>query len=460
MPNKETNITDQDIIEELEPQDKYQTKKIPSIQVVDADPEPRRETPVEREQVEQENSEPTLNSSDSSTHTETQPEPPRRPQGAHVVRADAVQAEEVPTIPIGSLQTISTLEPEVSVHSVASMRAISMPSPLVVQPSEYRHGVNEWMEIWRDGIRLNYVRLSVMPVILGSALAWTQSITTATPLGHFDLIHFILAIIAVAILQIGAHLINDYYDYQRGIDTSNALGPGGIIQQGLVKPTRILIIGLTLLGIGAILGLVTALAGGPLVCLFGFIVVLSAYFFSATKRSLSSLGLGELIGFGVFGLLPVMGAYMIQTGGKLTSTAFYYSLPLGFLAAGVIYANNMRDIEGDSHVGKKTLVSLIGLRWSRIAYSVLMLIPYLIVVLLGFPHGHPHFILLALWTLPTLVIAITGVMRTEISAGFHDVMRQSLKIFTLFTVLLIIGLIISALIPVAPLLPAHLIPLK
>ncbi|GCE19012.1 hypothetical protein KDK_28120 [Dictyobacter kobayashii] len=218
-------------------------------------------------------------------------------------------------------------------------------------------------------------------------------------------------------------------------------------------------IGLAVLAIGSVLGLITSLAGGPIVCLFGLIMVLCAYFFSATRRSLSSLGLGELVGFIVFGLLPVMGAYMIQTGGHLAATAFNYSLPLGFLAAGTIYANNMRDIEGDSHVGKKTLVTILGLHWSRIGYIVLMVLAYLIVLLLGVPHGHPHYVLLALWTLPTLAVAISGVLRTEISAGFHDVMRQSMKIFISFTILLIIGLIISALIPVLPKLPEHLLTL-
>src|SRR5690242_13294283 len=54
---------------------------------------------------------------------------------SHIVRADSVQAEEVPTIPLGSLQTISTLEPEVAVRSTASTRSVRLPTPLVVQPS-------------------------------------------------------------------------------------------------------------------------------------------------------------------------------------------------------------------------------------------------------------------------------------------------------------------------------------
>ncbi|GLV58309.1 hypothetical protein KDH_51420 [Dictyobacter sp. S3.2.2.5] len=485
MENIERNATHQDLAPEVEPQDQANH----AIQVVDADPR-REETAQPETQEEQAGTiedesavaedetetvkdesevaegepevaegEPETVEEDSEPEVVPEAKPTKKKQSAQIVPADRVQAEEVPTIPIGSLQTISTLEPEVSVHSVASMRAVGMPAPLVVQPSEYRRGIGEWLDIWRDGIRLNYLPLSLMPILLGTALAWTQTVTPDKPLGHLDIVHFAMALVAAVILQIGANLINDYYDHQHGVDASNALGPGGLIQQGLIKPIRVLTIGLIVLGIGAVLGLIASLAGGPLTCLFGLIIVLCAYFFSATKRSLSSLGLGELVGFIAFGLLPVMGAYMIQTGGHLVATTFYYSLALGFLAAAIIYANDMRDIEGDSHVGRKTLTTMIGLRWSRIAYIVLMVLAYVVVLLLGVPHGHNHFVLLALWTLPTLAVAISGVLRTEISAGFHDVMRQSMKILVMFTILLIVGLVIAAFIPVVPKLPAHLISL-
>src|SRR5579875_3540904 len=126
-----------------------------------------------------------------------------------------------------------------------------------------------------------------MPVLLGSILAWTQSISLQAPFGHFHPLRFIAVIIVVCLLQTGANLINDYYDYLNGVDTANVFGPGGLI----------------VLGVGTVLGLLVAIAGGPLVYLFGLIGVLCAYFYSATARSLSSLALGELVGFLVFGPL-------------------------------------------------------------------------------------------------------------------------------------------------------------
>lgn len=377
----------------------------------------------------------------------------------YVVTADSVQAEEVPTIPLGSLETINALHPEVSVRSVASTRSVNMPASLVVQPSEYRRSTGEWLQVWWDGIRPAYLLLPIIPVCVGSVVAWLQTVSTKTPFGHFHTTHFIGILLAIILIQIGANLVNDYYDYLRGVDTSNALGPGGLIQQGLSKPTQVLYGGLLALGLGAVIGIIVASAGGLLVYLLGVIGLLCAYFYSATSRSLSALALGELVGFFLFGPLITLGAYLVmaQTG-HIDRTVLAYSIPLGLLAVATIHANNMRDIEGDTHAIRHTLASILGLQWSRWLYIALILVAYLIIVIAAIPHGAPHFILLTLWTLPVLVVALSGAIRTDTPAGLHLVMRQTLKLETYFALFLIIALLITAFIPVIPNLPTHLLP--
>ena len=202
---------------------------------------------------------------------------PKIVSATQIVTADFVQAEEVPTIPIVSLQTISTLQPEVSVHSVASTQTVSLPTPLVIHPSEYRRSLREWVHIWLNGMRLKYLPLSLMPVLLGSVLAWVSTITANKPLGSFHVTPFLATIAMVCLLQIGAHLINDYYDFLHGVDRSNTLGPGGLINQGYVKPTRVLKMGLLLLALGTVIGLIVAINGGVLLYLFGLIAVLCAF---------------------------------------------------------------------------------------------------------------------------------------------------------------------------------------
>ncbi|MBV9615638.1 MAG: 1,4-dihydroxy-2-naphthoate octaprenyltransferase [Ktedonobacteraceae bacterium] len=407
-------------------------------------------------------SQPAAMSKGSEIHTQPEknasgPVRSRTTTSTRIVTADSVRAEEVPTIPIDSLESINALEPEVAVHSVSSTRSVRMPTPLVVQPSEYRRTTNEWLHVWVDGIRPSYLPLSFLPALLGTVLAWTQSVTPQAPFGHFHVVPFVAMLISLLFLQLGAHLVNDYYDYLRSIDTGNALGPGGLIQQGLVKPTHVLTFGLVLLGLGALLGLFVASAGGAVLYLFGLIGLLCAYFYSAPPRALSSLGLGELVAFLLFGPLITMGAYAVQAG-HIEYKALVYSLPLGLMAAAVIHLNNMRDIEGDMHAGKRTVASLIGIQLSRIWLLVLLLSAYTILIFLAVPHSGPHLILIALWTFPLLVLIISGVLRTDTPASIHMSMRQTLRLETYFTLLLVVALIVLALLPVLPHMPAHILP--
>lgn len=380
-----------------------------------------------------------------------------RKTGTHVVTAESVQAEEVPTIPLGSLQTISELQPEVSIRSVASTRAVSMPAPLVVQPAEYRRSLGEWIQIWWDGFRPPYLVLSLIPVVVGSTLAWTQSVSPQTPLGHFHFLLFIGTFAAVASLQIGANLVNDYYDYLKGIDTGNTLGAGGLIQQGLIKPTRVLSFGLTWLTLGVLLGAIVAFSGGWPIYLFGLAGLLCAYFYSATPRALSALALGELVSFIIFGPLITLGTYMVETG-RFDRTVLLYSIALGLLATTVIHLNNMRDAETDAQARKRTLASLFGLAWSRALSLILLLGAYVIIIALGLPRNAPHLVLITLWTLPTLAVVVTSVFRTDTPAGLHLAMRQALKLELTFGILLVLALVLSALWNVLPHLPSLVLP--
>ena len=376
---------------------------------------------------------------------------------SQMVTAESVQSEEVQMAHSGTQQTVSELQPKISVHSVATTRSIMQPLPLVAQPSENERRLGEWLSIWWEGIRPAYLLLSLLPVVLGSVVAWTQSVSLKTPRGTFHPVRFVITLAAVLLLQIGANLVNDYYDYLRGIDTSNTLGPGGLIQQGLIKPVRVLSFGLIALGLGALLGAFVAVSGGWLVIVFGLIGVLAAYFYSGEPKALTSLALGELVFFFIFGPLLTLGSYMVQTG-HLDRTVYIYSISLGILATAFIHLNNMRDTASDAPAGKLTLASLLGLRLSRTLYVVLVLGAYAPIVALGLPRHAPHLLLIVLWTLPTLVIAITTVLRTTSPASLHKAMLESLRLEIFFTILLIVALVVTAVLPILPHLPSIALP--
>src|SRR5436305_7978075 len=369
-----------------------------------------------------------------------------------MVTADSGQSGKVQVVHSDMQQTVSELQPKISTYSVDTTRTVMQPLPLVEQPSESERSLRECLSIWWEGIRPAYIALSLLPVVLGSVAAWTQSISPKTPHGNFHLIKFAITIIAVLLLQISAHLINDYYDYLRGSDTNNSLGPGGLIQQGLIKPVRVLVAGLIALGLGALLGALVAVSGGWLVTVFGLMGILGAYFYSGISKGLSSLALGEIVCFFIFGPLITIGSYIVQTG-HLDRIVYIYSISLGLLATAFIHLNNMRDAESDASAGKLTLASLLGLRLSRTLYVILVVGAYAPIVALGLPRHAPHALLIVLWTLPTLVIAITTVLRTTSPASLHKAMLESLRLETFFTILLIVALVVTAFLPVLPHLP-------
>ena len=374
-----------------------------------------------------------------------------------MVTADSVQSGKVPVVRAGTQQAVSELQPKITTYSVVPTSAVSQPLPLVEQPLESGRSWREWFSIWWEGIRPAYFVLSLSPVALGGVVAWTQSISPRTPRGTFHVFTFVLTVIAVLLLQTSAHLINDYYDYLRGIDTNNSLGPGGLIQQGIIKPARVLVVGLIALGLGALLGILAALSGGWLVIVFGLIGVLAAYFYSGIPKGLSSLALGEFVCFFIFGPLITIGTYTVQTG-HVDRIVYIYSISLGLLATAFIHLNNMRDTESDAPAGKLTLASLLGLRLSRTLYVILVVGAYAPVVALGLPRNAPHIVLIVLWTFPILVIAITTVLRTASPASLHTAMFETLKLEMFFTILLIVALIVNAYLPILIHLPWFALP--
>ncbi len=380
--------------------------------------------------------------SQESQHLETTTEPTRITTSTHIITAEAVQAEEIPTIPLESLETISSLQPEVAVHSVAATTVVSMPVPLVVQPYAYKRGLGEWLHIWWGGVRPAYLPLSLLPVLLGTTIAWTQTVIVHHLLGRLHVVHLLAALVAVALIHIGANLINDYYDYLRGIDTTNPFGPGGLIQQGLIRPATVLIGGLIALSLGAIVGLVLAFSTSPFLLILGLVGLCAAYFYSATLRSLSSMALGELVAFCIFGPLITLGAYTTQTA-HFSNVILPYGITLGLLTAAIIQINNMRDSEGDLHAKKRTIANLLSLPWNRAFAVLLLLLAYVPMTLLALPHNGPHLLLLVFWSLPALVLVISGILRTDSPAGLHATMRQAIALETTFTVLLIVALVIS-----------------
>ena len=316
---------------------------------------------------------------------------------------------------------------------VATPTRGGMPATLAEPPSL----VERWWLLLRPG----RFWLSLWPVILGAVIAWLGSSNGLSSVFHP--IRLVIFALVVLTLHAGANLLNEYYDVQRGADGARSPGSSGVLQKGLLLGETVQRAGLILLAAGSVGLLVVALvshAWGALV--LGAASVLLAYLYSATPYALGYWWLGELvIGF-VMGPAIVISSVQVQ-GAQVSSLAITFSLALGAFAAAVVLANNLRDVELDRAANKRTLATLLGPQVGRTLYLALVLLPYLFVAVVAFPHGRPHGILLVLLTISGLVVVISGILRAEAPAATNVVVRQTMRLHWRFSLCLLIGYLLS-----------------
>jgi len=235
-----------------------------------------------------------------------------------------------------------------------------------------------WIGIWLQASRAFTLGMPFMSVTVGSFLALYVG-------GSFSAVRYLTAAIAAMLLQAGANLINDYYDYVKGTDIDNwespdAFGPGLAIQQGLLTADQIRVGGLITLALGALLGLTLAYSCGWPVLLLGLIGVFGAYFYTASPISLAYHGLGDLMVFALMGPGYVLGAYYVQAF-RFPVAATLIGASMGLLCSSLLQVNNLRDIENDRRHGKWTLAALIGRRAAIIELISCDTLAYVLVLL-------------------------------------------------------------------------------
>ena len=226
--------------------------------------------------------------------------------------------------------------------------------------------------LWVEGARLRTLPLALAPIIAASG--------AASAMQAFNLPKTLLALAVALFLQIGVNYANDYSDGIRGTD-SNRVGPLRLTASGSFKPRTVKLVAFGFLGLGALAGFVLILLTTQWWLLsVGAVAVLAAWFYTGGKKPYGYAGLGELVVFIFFGLVAVVGTVYVQ-GPALFSIpeSWLVVLPvaigLGLYASAVLMINNIRDIETDAPVGKKTLAVRVGKNWSKVIYLIMIWAP-------------------------------------------------------------------------------------
>lgn len=215
--------------------------------------------------------------------------------------------------------------------------------------------------------------ISIIPILLASILAWQD--------GEVSLIFTLLMLVTSILTHIGCNLTNDYFDHHSGVDAVQMTGQGRMLQEGHLSDND--------LRNGMIVSFALALVfGAPIIARLGWIGVLFAvvgagvaFLYTGGPFPLAYNRMGEIGVFVAMGLVMVGGAYYVHTG-TITSAAMVLATSVGLYAAGILHANNMRDIHVDKAHRKHTLANTFGWGWGVCEYAVLIFAPILLTALL------------------------------------------------------------------------------
>ena len=248
------------------------------------------------------------------------------------------------------------------------------------------------ISVWLRVIRVRFLLASVIAVLVGLALNWSQN----SSIDYFDAI---LTFAGVMALHASVDLLNDYWDFKRGIDTQTTRtkmsGGTGVLPEGLLKPSSVYRAGVLFLIIGSLIGSYFVITNGILIAIILGFAILSIYFYS-TK--IVDSGLGEFF-VAVKGSMIVIGAFFIQSG-EINPESILAGIVIGALSSLVLFIASFPDHDADKSKGRKTLVIVVGkekasklfLDFPFIAYAVIIigvtlsLFPVLsLISLLSFP---------------------------------------------------------------------------
>jgi 1,4-dihydroxy-2-naphthoate octaprenyltransferase len=252
----------------------------------------------------------------------------------------------------------------------------------------------------------------------------------------------VLALVGAMAIQAGTNLINDYYDYRSGADSSESLGPSMVIQRGLLAPEQVWRGGLIAFAIGAALGLVLVyLCGWPILAI-GIPSIAAGYFYTARPIALAYVALGELTVFLFMGPVIVVGTYYVMAL-RFTWGAVLASIPLGFLVAGILHANNIRDIETDRLHGKHTLATILGRTGANFELAAFDVLAYATTLLAMIVGAIPWTGLLALVSVPRAMSQLRIVMRETEPKRLNLALFRSVQLHMEYGLLMIVAFLLA-----------------
>ena len=294
------------------------------------------------------------------------------------------------------------------------------------------------ISVWLRVIRIRFLLASVIAVSLGLAINWWQT-------GSIEIFDAILTMCGVLSLHASVDLLNDYWDFKRGIDTATQRtkmsGGTGVLPEGLLKPKQVYAAGIIFLIAGTAIGAYFVFTDGIIIGLILAFAVLSVYFYS-TK--IVDWGLAEIF-IVIKGTMIVIGTYFIQTA-QITESAVLGGIVVGTLSSFVLFITSFPDHDADKAKGRKTLVINLGKQKACSLFWVFPIIFYSVSIFAIIIEVFPIYCLIILSTVP-LVIKFGKKLKQNYEKldKLLPIMSSTLVFSRVTGILLVVGFLLNVL---------------
>ncbi|PSQ06232.1 1,4-dihydroxy-2-naphthoate polyprenyltransferase [Halobacteriales archaeon QS_5_68_33] len=275
-------------------------------------------------------------------------------------------------------------------------------------------------EAWLMAARPQTLPAGASPVIVGAGLAVHEAVFAPVP--------WLAALVGALLIQVGTNFANDYYDAVKGADTDEREGFTRVTAGGLIPPRRVKLAMAATYGLAVLVGVYLVAVGGVPILVVGLSSIAAGVLYTGGPYPYGYRGLGDLFVFVYFGVVAVTGTFYVQAvasgdvalfptwvpDGTVPPAAVVASLPAAGVSTAILVVNNVRDRETDAAAGKRTLAVILGYRWGRVEYLLLMGMAYVVPVVFALDPAYGLPALAPLASLPLAAsVSKTVVERTD-----------------------------------------------
>ena len=289
------------------------------------------------------------------------------------------------------------------------------------------------MNPWVLAARPATLPAGVAAVVVGSALAGADGVFA------WDL--FLVTLFAAVAIQIGVNFANDLADAEKGADTEARIGPTRAVAAGLLTPGQMQRGIVVVFGLAALAGLFLIAMAGWVILAIGLVSIVAALGYTNGPVPYGYYGLGEVFVFVFFGLVATVGTRYVYDR-SAPADAWWCAVAMGLLAAAILVANNVRDVDTDRDAGKRTLAVILGRTAARWLYTAMIAGAYVAVVGPVAIGVLPAWALLSLASAPLAIAPVRTILTETAGPPLIGVLKATARLQLAFAALLAIGVLI------------------